>query len=208
MSDYTLGPCGLLATGRTRSGKTSFIIRYLLNAVCACRFVFDFDGQVSYRLGIRSAKTASELEDALDDRWVVFDPRRMFPDDLQSAFEFFCDWVFNASCRGPGRKMFVVDEVWKYCTPNSIPKELARISQTGRVEDIELILATQLPHRINASLTQGITEVVSFALEGHLGLNFLRDEFMMPAEDIRTLEAGHFVARNTLSGAVLRGKLW
>jgi hypothetical protein len=73
----------------------------------------------------RHASTAAELEAAPGTRWVCFNPHRMFPGDAAAAFRFFCDWAFNASRRGPGKKVFLADEVWRWCSPQAIPRELA-----------------------------------------------------------------------------------
>jgi hypothetical protein len=35
----------------------------------------------------------------------------MFPGQAPEAFAFFCQWAFNASRRGPGKKVFLADEV-------------------------------------------------------------------------------------------------
>jgi hypothetical protein len=137
----------------TGSGKTTFAIRYLLNVPAACRFVFDDMGQVAARLKRPQAGTAAELESALGSKWVIFNPHRMFPGDVTAAFAFFCQWAFDASRRGPGKKVFVADEVWRFCSPQAIPRELAVIAQMGRAENLELVTATQLPHKVNASIT-------------------------------------------------------
>ena len=206
-SDYYAELHSRLITGASGSGKTSFILKYLLNATPACRFLFDFDGQMAARLRLKHASTSNELENALQTRWVAFNPEIMFEGQMVEAFQFFCDWTFKAACRGPGKKIVVIDEVWKYCSPNSIPIELARLAQTGRVENIECVFATQTPSAINKSITQGLSEIVSFRLDEHLGLDWLAGK-SMPADEIRTLPTGHFIARNCRTNEFLRGKTW
>ena len=131
MSDWTLPPCITFLAGMTGSGKTTFALRYLLNVQAACRFVFDDLGQVSSRLKIPHASTAAEVEAALATRWVVFNPHRMFPGQVDAAFRWFCHWSFEASRRGPGKKVILLDEIWRFCSPQSIPRKLATLSQMG-----------------------------------------------------------------------------
>ena len=133
-------------------------------APAACRFVFDDLGRAAVRLGIAPVHTAAELETALALRWVICNPWRMF-DDKKAAFRFFCQWAYNASRRGPGKKLLLVDELWQFCTDESIPKELQLVSNAGREENLELVTATQQPELINPSITGAATELVCFKLQ-------------------------------------------
>ena len=169
MSDYTLPPRSTLIVGMTGSGKSTFALLALENEPAAGRFILDDLGQASARLRRPLASTAAELEASLATRWTLFNPHRMFPGELDKAFRFFCDWVYHCSCRSPGRKVLLVDEAWRFQTPQGIPRELAMCSQAGRAEGLELMLATQLPHKLHASVTGQATEVVCFKLpeSGH-----------------------------------------
>ena len=207
MSDYTLPPCSTLLCGMTGSGKTTFALRYLLNVSAACRFVFDDLGQCAARLKLPHAGTAAELEAALATRWVIFNPHRMFPGDTAGAFRFFCQWAYDCSRRGPGKKVLLVDELWKFCSPNQIPKELAVVAQTGRVENLELLTATQLPHKIHASISGQSTELVCFRLDEPLALDKVQ-ELGADRDAVQGLPLGSFIAWNRLSRARLDGKVF
>jgi hypothetical protein len=207
MSDWTLQPCSTLIVGMTGSGKTTFAIRYLLNVPAVCRFVFDDLGQIAARLNMRHAGTAAELEAALATRWVIFNPHLMFPGDVAAAFAFFCAWAFNCARRGPGKKVFLADEVWRWCSPNSIPKELAALAQMGRAENLELVTATQLPHKIHASITGQSTEMVCFRVNEPLALDKVQ-ELGGDRDAVQGLPLGSFVSWNRLSQASLAGQVF
>lgn len=207
MSDWTLPPCSTLVVGKTGAGKTGFATRYLLNVPAAARFIFDDLGQMAARLKIRPAATAAELEAALADRWIVFNPHLMFPGDVAGGFRFFCHWSYLASQRGPGKKVFFADEIWRHCSPQGIPKELATLAQMGRAENLELMTATQLPHKVHSSITGSCTELVCFRLDERLALNCVRDLDADP-EEIRQLPLGSFLAFNRLSRGRLAGRLF
>jgi hypothetical protein len=189
------------------SGKTTFALRYLLNVSAACRFIFDDLGQVAARLKAPHASTGAELEAALQTRWVIFNPHRMFPGDVENAFRYFCAWSFNASRRGPGRKVFFADEIWRWCSPHAIPRELATLVQAGRAEDIEMMTATQLPQKLNSSLTGQSTELVCFRLGDCLSLDKV-EELGADRNAVQSLPLGSFIAWNRLSGGCLAGRLF
>jgi len=128
----------------------------------------------------------------------------MFPGDIKNAFRWFCQWVFHASARGPGKKLLLVDEVWQRQTNMDIPRELALCVQTGREENLELVCATQLPHKVNASITGQATELVCFRLCEPLALNRVKELGGDPAV-VSDLPLGQWVSYNRLSGGKLTG---
>jgi hypothetical protein len=205
VSDFTLPPRSTLIVGMTGSGKTTFGIRYLLNAPgIACRFIFDDTGQMAARLKISHAGIASELEAAIQTRWVVFNPHRMFPGDAKRAFGFFCDWAFQVSRRGRGRKIFFADEIWRWQDRDNIPRDLAVLSQMGRAENIELVTATQQPSLVNASITGSATELVCFRLQESVEL--LKVKRLGANEtEVSLLPRGQFISYNRLTGDSVRG---
>ena len=207
MGDYTLPPANTLIVGMQGSGKTTFALRYLLNAPAACRFIFDDLGRAAVRLRIRPAFTARDVEEALSTRWVVFNPHRMFPGDTKSAFRWFCHWVYETSRRGPGKKLFLVDEVWQWQDNMQLPRELALVVQTGREENLELVSATQLPHKVNAAITGQSTELVCFRLCEPLALSRV-GELGADRAEVSALPLGQYAAWNRLSGGKLGGKLF
>jgi hypothetical protein len=207
VSDYTLPPCSTLVVGMTGSGKTTFALSYLLNVPAACRFIFDDLGQVAARLRLPHASTSAELEAALASGWVIFNPHRMFPGDMEGAFRFFCQWAYDCSRRGPGKKVLFVDELWNKCSPNTVPRELATVSQTGRVEGIELLTATQLPHKIHASILGQSTELVCFRLDEPLALDKV-EGLGADRAAVQQLPLGSFIAWNRLTRSSLAGRVF
>jgi len=199
--------------GRAGTGKTTFAFLYLLNAHdVACRFIFDDRGQCADRLkhvpGLRAATTVADLENSLASRWVVFQPWRMFPGDVNGdAFKWFCDWSYQKARTGRGRKIIFVDELWRHCSPNHIPRELATITQEGRIEEIEFLTATQRPHKLNDSVRGQCTELVCFRLQDHLALNCVAD-LGADADAVANLAPGSFISYALDSGRSVAGKLF
>lgn len=206
-TDFTLPLRSTVVCGMSSSGKTTFAILYLLNTNHAAKFIFDDTGQMAARLRVPHAGTANELEAALSRRWVVFNPHRMFPGQVDKAFLYFCQWAFEASTRGPGRKVFFADEIWRWVSPHVMPRELATICQMGRAENLELMTATQLPHKLHSSIIGQCTEAVCFRLDERLAFAAIREMGLSP-DEIAALPLGKFIARNRLSNRIVSRKLF
>jgi hypothetical protein len=221
MGDWRLPLSLTLICGRSDYGKSTFGFTYLLNAPAACRFVFDDQGRDARRmeewgLGIRPCFTGTDLEAAVASRWVVFNPSRMFPDDFECkrGFAFFCDWVYQVSCRGPGKKFLLVNEMWRFQDRENIPGELAKIVLAGREENIELVCCTSVPHQVNSAITGQSTELVCFGLGESVQGERLDpalakvQQLGISADAVRALPKGSFIARNRQSGSMLSGKVF
>lgn len=222
MSDYTLPPSCTLIVGKTGSGKTTFAFRALGNSPDAtCRFVFDDLGQCAHRLNKPHAIDSHGLEMSLASGWSVFYPHHMFTklsrhavpveyrniSPLDRAFRYWCEWVYDCCRRVPGKKLVFIDEVWRFQTPHGIPDELAMLTQAGRAEGVQLIVATQLPHKVHSSITGMSTELVCFRLDERLALDSV-EAMGMDRTRIGGQPLGQFIALNRLSGAELCGKLF
>lgn len=199
--------CTLLA-GRSGSGKSTFARRYLRNTRAAVRLIWDDQGEYAAAFRLRPANSVEDLERDVPSGWVCFDPSTLFPGNPAAGFAFFCDWAFQVAGRGPGRKVVLVDEVWRFCSPHAIPPELALVVQTGRKWELETVFATQRPQRINESILGEATEAVSFHLIGRNAVDRMVGQYEFAAEELGRLPAGHWVSRSLVTGTELRGRLW
>jgi hypothetical protein len=196
-----------LICGRSGSGKTTFAFRYLANAPAACRFIFDPRGEAAARFNLAAAGTATELESDALGGWCIFDPHGMFPADMTTAFRYFCEWVFTVAGRSHGRKIVLIDEVWKYCTPQSIPQELAMCIQEGRKYGLEMLFLTQRPNRLNEAITNEASELVLFCLQGENALKSV-DNLATEPTGAQALALGEFKSYNLDTGGTLVGRVF
>lgn len=195
--------------GVSRSGKSTFALRYMVNAPLAYRFIFDAEtGPQSYaqRLRCDSAASAYELHQALFSGWILYSPHEMFPGRLGEAFNRFCEWVFDKSKALPGKKLLLVDEAWRYITPTRYPEELAACVQSGAAYGLACMFNTQLPHKLHEGIQNGCSEVVCFQLHGEKSLIWAESRGFDRAE-IEALPQLAFVARNVDSRGELRGRI-
>ena len=224
MGDWRLPLNLTLIAGRSDYGKSTFAFRYLYNCPgVACRFIFDDQGRDGRRLeewghGIAPCFTGHDMELSLARRWVVFNPSRMFPADpgYKRAFAFFCKWVYDKAKLGPGRKLVLVNEVWRYQDRGDMPPHFATLCQAGREEGIEPVLCTQMPHETAASITLQATELVVFRCgESETPDQLHRDPALakiasmgVDPRTVQALQKGQFVGLDKLSRQRLCGKLW
>lgn len=197
-----------MIVGSSGSGKSSYAVSVLGNGKFTCRFIFDPSGEYAQRFQRRACRVAAELHAAIPTGWVVFDPHTLFPGDPERAFENFCEWAWQVSGKMPGQKTLFADEVWKFCSPNLLPKPLVQIIQDGRKSGIGLLATTQRPNRLNETIIAEATELVSFKLSGMNALEYLRrncDEF--PVDKLPGLPVLHYIAQNLASGGVATGSI-
>lgn len=216
MPDYSLPPCVTLVFGRSGSGKTTFAFLYLLNRACeqfandapaVCTFIFDWKLEASQRLGLPVAGTLAQCEAALATRWVCFNPAVMFQERQRDAFRWFCQWLFEVSKRGPGKKVFFVDELWRFVDAQSLPAELERVARMGRAENLELLTATQHPRDYHRDIRAEVTEWVCFSMTEPGELDAVRPYFR-GVDRVAALQRGEFIAYNRESGAELQGRVF
>lgn len=197
-----------LACGASGSGKTSFSIRYLLNREgVSCRFFFDWRHEYTQRFGLPMAATGPALDSALETGWVLYDPQHCFPGRTEDGFKCFLDWVYQVSQDIPGRKIVMVDELQRFCSPQSVPPELALLVETGRSHGIELCINAQRANGLPEVVTGQLTEVAAFATPAENALDWLRRNCAMDPEEIRRLPKLHFVARNLETWGELRASV-
>jgi len=194
-----------VVAGCGRTGKSTFALRYLVNAKLDARFIFDPEGEYAQRLQLTPARDLFDLAVQLCRGWVVFDPHEMFPGQLGEAFTWFCAWSFACSEKMPGEKVLLVDEVWKYANPQKMPIELATVCQTGSKRGLGLMVNTQLPNKLNGSLLNECSEFVCFRLQFEKALD-VAQEFGFDREEIRAMPELQFVSRTDV-GAELRGRI-
>lgn len=200
-----------IVAGVSRSGKSTFALRYLCNAELAYRFIFNSElGPQSYavRLDCDSAADEFELGMQLCSGWVVFNPHVHWPGQLAEAFNYFCDWTWRMSAKLPGRKVLVVEEAWRFVSPQRYPKELAACVQSGAAYGLGCVFNTQTPEKLPGPIQGECSEVVCFKLGagGEKSLAWAEGRGFAP-EELTALPQLSYVARNLDSGGELRGRI-
>jgi hypothetical protein len=192
----------------SRMGKTTFLLRYLVaDSRIVCRFIFDPLGLMAGTLGLVTAETLEELECAVADGWVCFEPSALFPGQPGAALEWFTRWSYDRAKALPGRKALLVDEVWKYQSAQRIPQALAEWVQDGAKWGMECLFATQVPNKLNSAIVGQLTELVCFKLQEKNALAVV-EGLGLEKERVQCLAPGQFVALNLFSGGRREGRVF
>lgn len=198
----------LLVCGNSGTGKTTFSLRYLVGTDAARVFVFDHEGEIWQRLGVRPALTFEELKTSLlEDRIVIFDPAVEFPGDKPGAFAYFCELCFQLSQTFAGRKLLVTDEIQKFTDTDNVDASFATVLETGRRAELDLLAITRAPNLLHNRVRNELTEVVSFRLIDPRAGEFLR-VVGLDLEQVRQLPRGHYLARDLDTGVVSAGRVF
>lgn len=197
-----------LVCGKQRSGKTSFVYKWLVNVLdeFAAVFVFDKSGQTAQRLGKPHCGTVAEIEAAKPGKIICFNPHRMFPGKAYpQAFPWFCDRAMEWSGTGPGRKILFIDELWGEVTPHSVPEELLNVVKTGHFWGLEFIACTHRPREFPIALRSSVTEWVLFHTAEAVELDEVEPYFPDAHRAAVLPIKGQFIAYNVGSGEILSG---
>jgi len=189
----------IVCAGVQGTGKTTFGLRYLLNAKLDYRFIFDPEDEYSQRLKLPSANDEYGLRLQLCQGWVLFDPHVLFVGRIDDGFAFFCDWVFSVSEAIPGQKLIVVDEAWRYVTPQRHPAELEACARTGRKRGLQCLFNTQTPNLLHSTIRNECSEMVCFRMGDDTVLEVPRKKGFNP-DELKALPDLHFVSRNLDTG--------
>jgi hypothetical protein len=207
MPDFSLPNSVTLVFGQSGSGKTSFAVNYLLNTKVACRFCFDWkEGEISRRVQQRLVATRKDCEEALPSRWVCFSPH--LSSNRYDALRWFAGWSTEVSQRGPGPKIFYVDEMWKFTDAHNVaPEEVEDIVRgVYRAHGLQFLSSTQHPRDYHRSIRAEVTEWVCFNTIEPGDLDAVRPYFA-GVDEAATLPKGKFIAYNRDSGGISSGQL-
>ena len=185
--------------GVGQSGKTTFGNRLLANGDFTVRFVFDPENEAAERFGLAPTRSEFDLAAHLVRGWVLFDPEEIFGSNYETAFEFFCEWVFAKAAQLPGAKILMVDEVWKLCPNRTIPAELANIVRTGRKRGLASVFLTQTPNELPGVILNEVTEFVAFRLQSEAALT-LAERRGFDRSELASLANLNFISRTDLGG--------
>jgi hypothetical protein len=209
--DYLHKPRRLLITGKSGTGKSEYFIRYIESVASqySTVFIFDHEGEFAARTGWPSARSQEDLE---QDRHIqVFDPIDLYPGDKETAFEFYCDYVFAyaQSQEDQGKQfLFACDELQKIGGTDVLPQDLSCLVETGRRYCIDTVFIAQQPNLVHNRLRNQVTEVVTFRHNENRAIDWLV-QYGFDEDRIRELGSGDFVCRtdrgDEVSGNIFSG---
>lgn len=204
-------PSKILITGTSGTGKSTYFTRYVLSAFRTrydSIFVFDHQGEFSFRMQIQPAETEDDLSREFYNGFVVFDPSLLFPGQTYEAWQFFCDWTFARAKADPTKpRLLAVDELQLFSSTSEYTEEMAQVIETGRKYTLDFVGITQQLNLVHNRLRNQMTELVTFRHEDGLILDALLEKGF-DVEQVRALKVGDYIARQLTTGVFHSGNIF
>ena len=203
-------PTKILILGRSGSGKTTYLLRYVDSAPQQYIFIFDHKLEFLERMGIQPYYTVGECAEALKrkETTISYCYAEEFEGEVETAFEFYCEWVYEVSKVIPGTKLIVIDEVNRFTqTWETGYSAFKTLIQDGRLQGLDLISTSHGANEISTKLRNQLTEIVALHSVDRRSVKFLEENNFDP-DEVMSLEVGQFVALETDTGTFHRGHLF
>lgn len=205
----------VVITGKSGSGKTTYferLVRHGFNNPWRTIFIYDWQGEMSQRIGLPPVDRSEHLADALKTGFVCYDPGEEWPGEPETGFDFFCAWVFetrqaivNDEVRrglAPSSCLFACDEL-QQLVGNNMPWEFKCIIQTGRRWGIDSAIVSQQLNEIPNTLRNQCTEVVTFQHSDPYVLGVM-DTWGFDPDQVNGLAIGEYLWRDDRGGLLVK----
>jgi hypothetical protein len=192
----------ILVTGRSGTGKTTFVEQEIRNTKHDKVFIFDPESEFGFRFG-DSADVVTSVADMADNddpalpkhqRIVIYDASA--DPDWQESFCLFCCFCYNFALEFPGRILMVIDELQEYVDDSHYPGEFADCIRRGRRYQLDMIYISSQPNLLHNSIRAQTTDSVAFAQSDGVAIKFNK-ELGFDAEAISLLPDLHFFRKRT-----------
>jgi len=192
--------CKVILTGASGTGKTTLFEKLIRKSKARWKFVFDHQGEFSQRFGQTACRNIQSLcEATARGGWIIYDPVEMYPGDVETAFLFYADFVFEMSKTFKGHKLFCCDELQMLVTQSTAPVELKTILQTGRRYQLDFFAITNALNAIHNSIRNQTTEIYTFLQSDKNAIAYLAENGF-DENQIRNLGQFEYLWRNLRTG--------
>lgn len=197
-------------TGTKGVGKSTFFFRYILGHKAKYKFLFDHQGEAPYVLG--EPATVESMEDMVTrikagETEFNYNPHNDYPGELPTAFDDFCDFVFEFASNINEHILFATDELQNLDRTSILSPPFGRIVETGRRRGIDAVAICQSLNTLHNRVRNQFTEVVAFKSVGSRALEYL-EAIDFDTDEILRLQKFHYVSQDLFSGEFQRGKVF
>lgn len=188
----------VLITGISGTGKTTLFISQIREIQVKQRFIYDHEGSLAPRMGIKPALTLADLDIHLRSGMVCFDPCQLFPGEWETGFRFFTKWAYDRCGESGGDKLVACDELGSISDVHDPSPEIKLMIQTGRRRGIHFLAVSQQPNELHNVVRSQITEINTFFHSEPLVVKYLAAKGFKE-ESIMKLGKGQFIRRDLLT---------
>lgn len=203
-------PTKILTVGKSGSGKTTFVLRYIENSPeYDFVFIYDHKREFQVRLNIEPCVSADEMIDRMEkgETTILYAPDVEWAGMKEEGFQFFSEWVFEMAKVMQRRCLLVIDEVNRFTTTSDLGWEFQQTIEDGRLQGLDFIGTAHGSNSINTKLRAQLTEIVAFKTIDHRPLEFLEDCGFDP-ETVKKLDTGEFISKNLDTDEFSTGRLF
>jgi energy-coupling factor transporter ATP-binding protein EcfA2 len=200
-----------LITGASGTGKSTFARRLALNSLGDGKYgrlvVFDHDGEFSLRSGIEPAyDTEALVRQYTETHIAVYDPSEMYPGDSDTAWDFWCDWVFECGHCYDGITLGYCDEIQLFVGTDNLSQQFQQLVETGRRWGIDFIAISQQYNLVHNRLRNQTSHLVSFRQRDARVFQALEERGILQS-DVEGLPDGHWVMKTDKSDILEKGAI-
>lgn len=209
-------PVKILIGGKSGSGKTTYLIRYVRNSSFRRYFIFDHKSEFENRMGIEPCYEIEEAGKKLaaGEKHISYHYSDEYPGDVETAFQMFCEWSYEV-CKAmeqsgdgkAGNSLFVCDEVNRFTTPSELGFGFKQLVEDGRLQGLDLVATSHAANQISNRLRLQLSEIVALKTSDERPLAFLEDSGFDP-EEVSRLNRGAYIVKNMDTEVFTRGKLF
>jgi hypothetical protein len=205
-------PTKILIVGKSGSGKTTYMLRYVMHSGHETVFIFDHKGEFEEREDLVPSLTLDDCGERLKngEKIVCYQHHSEYPGDADVGFQDFCAWVFRVCrvLREDGKsRLFVCDEVNRFTGTSDMGDDFRCLIEDGRLQGLDFIGTSHAANQIHNRLRLQLSEIVALRTIDPRPLQFLEENGFNP-EEVKELQTGEFIAKDLDNDEFSRGKLF
>jgi len=205
-------PTKILIVGKSGSGKTTYLLRYIKHSEHAHVFIFDHKLEFQEREGIPVSCSIDECVERLKkgEKYISYHYAAEFPGDSETAFQFYSEWVFEVCkvLREDGKsRLFAADEVNRFTGTADMGWSFRQLIEDGRLQGLDFIGTSHAANQIHNRLRLQLSEIVALRTLDPRPLAFLEENGFDP-EAVKALPTGAFIVKDLDTDEFTTGKLF
>lgn len=187
--------------GRSRSGKTQYVIRMIAKLKAKRILAWDPDSQFCELPGFKRVESLAELLSIL--RKTPGKAKLAYQVKSNKDFDAFCKLAFNWNLLNPCA--VIAEEVADVVSPGKASNGWGILIRRGRKYGVDVFALTQRPQETDKSTLGNCSKMVFFAPNTQMDRDYLVKNIGLAESDIPT-ENLHYLIRSE-DGSLKKGKL-